>query len=73
VGDTTLMAKPKPDAIAFHAQLADGRTCLGTDRDGEGRLTLLLSAEDTAAVITRLDELREGFYCTLVPLAQVRN
>lgn len=58
------------DPIAFPAQLADGRTCLGTDRDGEGRLTVLLSAEDTAMVITRLDELREGFYVTLVPMAR---
>jgi hypothetical protein len=56
-----------PDPLVFLAQLADGRTCLGTDRDGEARLTLLLSRHDAAKLLERLDEYEAGFYVTLVP------
>lgn len=53
------MPKPPPDYITFVAALADGRTCLGCDRDGEWRLTLILSSEDGANLAQRLDELRD--------------
>jgi hypothetical protein len=43
------MAK-KPDPIAFVAALADGRTCLGCDRDGEWRLMLILPSEEGKAL-----------------------
>lgn len=45
--------------IAFVAALADGRTCLGCDRDGEWRLTLILPSDEGAQLAHRLDELRD--------------
>jgi hypothetical protein len=54
------------EPFVFLAALADGRTVLGTDRDGEARLTLTLSRADAAKLMERLDEFTAGFYCTLV-------
>jgi hypothetical protein len=54
------------EPFVFLAALADGRTVLGTDRDGEARLTLTLSRHDAAKLMDRLDEFTSGFYCTLV-------
>jgi hypothetical protein len=59
--------------LAFLAQLAPGQTCIGTDREGEAWLKVLLSRQDAADVMARLDELQEGFYVTLVPESQVRQ
>lgn len=59
--------------LCFLAQLAPGQTCLGTDRDGEAWLKVLLSKADAADVMRRLDELQEGFYVTLVPEGQVKG
>jgi hypothetical protein len=59
--------------LAFLAQLAPGQTCVGTDRDGEAWLKVLLARADAADVMARLDELQEGFYVTLVPEARVRE
>jgi len=61
------------DPLVFLAQLADGRTCLGSDRDGEARLTLLLSRQDAAKLLERLDEYESGFYVTLVPEDAVKK
>jgi hypothetical protein len=54
------------EPFVFLAALADGRTCLGSDRDGEARLTLTLSRNDAAKLMERMDEFTSGFYCTLV-------
>lgn len=48
-----------PSPIAFVAALADGRTCLGFDREGEARLTLILSGQEAADLATRLPELMD--------------
>lgn len=61
------------EPLAFLAQLAGGQTCVGTDRDGEAWLKVLLSRSDAAAVMARLDELQEGFFVTLVPEHMVRR
>jgi hypothetical protein len=61
------------DPLCFLAQLAPGQTCVGTDRDGEAWIKLLLSRQDAADVMARLDELSEGFWVTLVPESQVRE
>jgi hypothetical protein len=61
------------DPFVFLAALADGRTVLGTDRDGEARLTLTLSRHDAAKLMERLDEFTSGFYCTLVAEHAVRT
>jgi len=61
------------DPLVFLAQLADGRTCLGSDRDGEARLTLLLSRHDAAKLLERLDEYEGAFYVTLVPEQAVKS
>ncbi len=61
------------EPITFLGQLAGGQTCLGTDRDGEGYIKLLLSRQDAAAVMSRLDELEEGFYVTFVPEWEVQG
>lgn len=61
------------DALCFLAQLAPGQTCLGTDRDGEAWLKVLLSKADAADVMRRLDQLQEGFYVTLVPERDVKK
>jgi hypothetical protein len=53
------------EPLCFLAALADGRTCLGSDRDGEARLTLTLSRIDAARLMERLDEYAAGFYVTL--------
>jgi hypothetical protein len=47
------------DPIAVAAALADGRTCLGCDRDGEWRLTLILPQAEGARLASRLHELRD--------------
>ena len=60
------------EPVCFLAQLAGGQTCVGTDRDGEAWLKVLLSRQDAAAVMDRLDELTEGFYVTLVPERQAK-
>jgi hypothetical protein len=52
------MAKA-PQPIAFVAALADGRTCLGCDRDGEWRLQLILPSDEGKALAQRIDELRD--------------
>jgi hypothetical protein len=59
--------------LAFLAQLAPGQTCVGTDRDGEAWIKLLLARSDAADVMARLDELQEGFWVTLVPESQVQQ
>lgn len=59
--------------LCFLSQLAPGQSCMGTDRDGEAWIKVLLSRQDLATVVTRMDELREGFYVTLVPESQVRG
>lgn len=61
------------DPLCFLAQLADGRTCLGSDRDGEARLTLILSRQDAATLLQRLDEYQAGFYVTLTTEQQVKT
>jgi hypothetical protein len=53
-----MMAK-KPEPIAFVAALADGRTCLGCDRDGEWRLMLILPSVEGKRLAQRLDDLRD--------------
>jgi len=55
------------EVLCFLAQLAGGQTCVGTDRDGEAWLKVLLSRKDAATLLSRLDELSAGFYVTLVP------
>jgi hypothetical protein len=49
----------KTEPIAFVAALADGRTCLSFDRDGEARLTLILAEQEAAQLVQRLGELRD--------------
>ena len=39
------------DPLCFLAQLAGGQTCVGTDRDGEAWLKVLLSRQDAAMVM----------------------
>jgi len=68
------MSKRKPakavEPIAFVAALADGRTCLGCDRDGEWRLMLILPSDEGKALAQRLDELRDvSFAVVCQPLA----
>lgn len=60
------------DPLVFLAQFADGRTCIGADRDGEARLTVLLSRHDAAELLRRQDEFTAGFYVTLVPESAVK-
>lgn len=56
--------------MTFVAALADGRTCLGFDRDGEARLTLILSQPEAAKVAGRLPELMDtAFAVALQPVA----
>lgn len=63
-----------PDGhLCFIAQLAGGQTCMGTDRDGEGYVKILLSAADLARVVARMHELESGFYVTLVPEADAKR
>lgn len=59
--------------LTFLAQLAPGQTCVGTDRDGEAWLKVLLERKDAADVMARLGELQEGFYVTLTPESRVRE
>ncbi len=63
------MGKRKGDGpIQFTAALADGRTCLGFDREGEARLTLIVSQQEAAMLAQRLTELMEtAFVVTLAP------
>lgn len=51
--------KPAAGPISFVAALADGRTCLGFDREGEARLTLILSGPEAAELAKRLPELMD--------------
>ena len=54
--------------IQFTAALADGRTCLGFDREGEARLTLIVSQQEAAELAKRLPELMDtAFVVTLKP------
>ena len=54
--------------IQFAAALADGRTCLGFDREGEARLTLIVSQTEAAMLAQRLTELMDtAFRVTLDP------
>jgi len=59
----------EPEPIGFMAALADGRTCLGCDRDGEWRLTLILPSDEGKYLAQRIDELRDvSFAVVLKPL-----
>lgn len=61
------MPKGQP-AITFTAALADGRTCLGFDHEGEARLTLVISQQEAAMLAQRLTELMDtSFVVTLKP------
>lgn len=63
--------RAKPEPIAFVASLADGRTCLGTDRDGEWRLTLILPEQEGAQLAQRLPELRDvSFAVVFQPIVE---
>lgn len=54
------MATSKPaKPVTFVAALADGRTCLSFDREGEARLTLILSQGEGAKFAARLPELMD--------------
>ena len=60
--------KAEAEPISFIAALADGRTCLGFDREGESRLTLIVSQQEGAVIAQRLVELMDtSFRVTLVP------
>jgi hypothetical protein len=59
--------------VAFLGQLAGGQTCIGTDRDGEAWIKILLSRADAARVMERMDELSEAFYVTFVPEREVHG
>jgi hypothetical protein len=60
----------QPEPIAFVAALADGRTCLGCDRDGEWRLMLILPSEEGKRLAQRIDELRDvSFAVVCQPLS----
>jgi hypothetical protein len=60
--------KTEAGPIQFTAALADGRTCLGFDREGESRLTLIVSQQEAAIIAQRLVELMDtSFVVTLVP------
>lgn len=59
------MPRATPDLITFVAALADGRTCLGCDRDGEWRLNLVLPSEEGKALAQRLDELRDRSFAVV--------
>lgn len=62
---------PAAASIAFLAALADGRTCLGCDRDGEWRLTLILPSGEGALLAARLQELRgKTFHVVCVPVRE---
>jgi len=55
--------------IAFVAALADGRTCLAFDREGEARLTLILPQAEAAKLVGRLPELMDvSFAVVFKPL-----
>lgn len=58
------------EPIAVQAALADGRTCLGCDRDGEWRLTLILPSAEGARLATRLHELRDKTFFAVFQLRQ---
>jgi hypothetical protein len=62
----TTSTSPVTDPIAFVAALADGRTCLGCDRDGEWRLTLILPSAEGARLAARIHELREKTFWTVL-------
>lgn len=49
----------KPAPVTFVAALADGRTCLGCDKDGEWRFQVILSNEEGRKLAQRIDELRD--------------
>jgi hypothetical protein len=61
----------KSDPIAFVAALADGRTCLGCDRDGEWRLMLILPNDEGKQLAQHIDKLRDvSFAVVCKPLKQ---
>jgi hypothetical protein len=60
------------DPLVVLAQLADGRSAVSVDRDGEGRVTFLLSGADAALIIGRLQDYASGVYITLLPASQVK-
>ncbi len=63
--------RQEPDLIRFVAALADGRTCLGFDREGEARLTLILSQGEGAKLAERLPELMDcSFAVAMQPVPE---
>jgi hypothetical protein len=60
------------DPLVVLAQIADGRSAVSVDRDGEGRATFLMSGADAALLIGRLQEYAAGVYLTLVPASAVQ-
>ena len=61
------------DPLCVFAQLADGRTAIGVDRDGEGRVSFLISREDAAKLIEHSPEYASGIFLTLVPSYAVQQ
>ena len=47
------------EPIVFQAALADGRTCLGFDREGEARLVLIISQQEAAKLAVDLPRLMD--------------
>ena len=45
------------EPIRFEAALADGRNCLGFDREGEARLVLIVSQQEAAKLAVELQRL----------------
>jgi hypothetical protein len=58
---TSISSEP----IAFIAGLADGRTCLSFDREGEARLTLILPQAEAAKLVQRLPELMDTSFAVV--------
>lgn len=57
--------------VTFTAALADGRSCLSLDREGEGRLTLILSQPEAAKVANAWPELVDrSFMVALQPFEE---
>jgi hypothetical protein len=66
--DSMARASRTAAPIQFTAALADGRTCLGFDREGEARLTLIVSQQEAAELARRLTELMDtSFTVTCEP------
>lgn len=60
------------DPLCVLSQLADGRSAVSVDRDGEGRVTFLVSGADAAQIIGRLQDYATGVWITLVPASAVK-